>query len=70
MSFSHAKMRLESAPIKVNFVMTKAISNSYTNIVSPNALARSRIVTDRNTALFSIKITLCEINNILFSKNY
>ena len=27
---SHAKMRLKSAPQKMNFVIAKAISNSYT----------------------------------------
>ena len=30
MPHSHAKMRLKSAPQKLNFVMAKAISNSYT----------------------------------------
>ena len=42
--------------------------DSYTGGTS--VLARSRIVTFRTTALFSIKITLCETNNIIFSKNY
>ena len=32
--------------------------------------AFSRIVTQSTTASFSIKITLCETNNIILSKNY
>ena len=39
-------------------------------MVATNAFARSRIVTHNNTVLFSIKLTLCKTNNILFSKNY
>ena len=64
---SHAKMRLKSEPQKLNFVMTKAISKSYTLACS---CKRSRIVTHSNTTSLSIKTTLCETNNILFSKNY
>ena len=30
MPYSHAKMRLKSAPQQLNFVMAKAISKSYT----------------------------------------
>ena len=33
-------------------------------------VARSRIVTHTDTALFSIRTTLWETNNILFGKNY
>ena len=39
-------------------------------IVAANTLARSHIVTDSNAVLFSIKNTLCETNNTLFSKKY
>ena len=62
---SHAKMRLKSPPQKLNFVMAKTISKSYILNCS-HALARFRIVTHSNTASFSIKIILCETNNILF----
>ena len=58
MSRSHAKMRLKSAPQKLNIVMAKGISKSYTLDCSANALAR-----------FCIVSSLCE-TNILFSKNY
>ena len=71
---SHAKMRLKSAPQKLDFLMTKAISKSCTSvqlqIVAANILARSRIVTHSNAASFSIRTILCENTNILFSKNY
>ena len=53
----HAKMRLKSAPQKLDFLMTKA-------------LLRSRIVTHSNPASISIRTILCENTNILFSKNY
>ena len=69
MSHFHAKMCLKSAPQKLNFLMTKAISKSCTLIVATNVLARSRIVTHSKTASFSIKTILCEKTNILFSKN-
>ena len=55
MSRSHAKMHLKSAPQKLNFVMAKAISKSYTYIVAANALACSRIVTHSSTTSFLIK---------------
>ena len=55
---------------KLDFVMVKAISKSYTLIVASNALARSCIVTHSNTDWFLIKPSLCETNNILFSRNY
>ena len=35
-----------------------------------NFVIAKAIKTRRNTVSFSIKITLCETNNILFSKNY
>ena len=56
MSHFHAKMCLKSAPQKLNFLMTKAISKSCTLIVATNVLARSRIVTHSKTASFSIKL--------------
>ena len=39
-------------------------------IVAVNGLARSPIVTHSSAASFSIKTILCEIKNILLSKNY
>ena len=67
---SHAKMHLKKAPQKLNFVMAKAMSKSYNETIAANALASSRIIMHSNTASFSIKITLRETKNILFSKNY
>ena len=65
------KTRLKSALQKLNFLMVKAMSKSYAlDYSAAYALARLRIVRHSNTASFSIKITLCEINSILFSKNY
>ena len=66
---SHAKMCFKSATQKLNFLMAKAISICYTLDVTANALAQSRIVTYSNTASFSIKTTICETKNNLFSKN-
>ena len=62
----YAKMRLKSAPQKINFLMSKAISKR----TLAKALARSRIVTHSNAVSFSINTSLCENSNILFSKNY
>ena len=74
MPCSYAKMHLKSARQKLNFVMIKTISKGYTldalALVAPNALAGPRIITYSLTASFSIKTTLCENSNILFSKNY
>ena len=69
MPLSYAKMRLKSAPKKLNFLMAKAMSKSLHKIVVANALARSRMVTYNNPASFSIKTILCENTNIPFSKN-
>ena len=66
----HAKMRLKSAPQKLDFLMTKAISNRCTLIVASNALARSCLVTHINAVSFLTGTILCENINILFSKNY
>ena len=66
----HAKMRLKSAPQKLNFLMTKAMSKSCTLDCSskyPGALLHSY---HSNTALLLIKTILSENTNILFSKNY
>ena len=54
---SHARMHLKSVPQKLNFVIAKAISKSYTLVihlftVAVNALAHSCIVTHSNTARF------------------
>ena len=70
MPSSHAKIRLKSAPQNLNFVIAKAISKIYTLDLTVNVLARFHIVTQSNTVSFSIKIILCETNNILFSQNY
>ena len=67
---SHAKMRLKRAPQKLNFVMTKAISKSYTLNCSCKCPCTFRIVTDDNPAFSPIVTILYETNNILFSKNY
>ena len=64
----HVKMRLKSAPQKLDLLMTKAISKSCT--LDCSCIARSRIVTHSNAASFSIRTILCENTNILFSKNY
>ena len=42
---SHAKMRLKSAPQKLNFLMVKGIQKVIHQLVATNALARFRIVT-------------------------
>ena len=63
MPCSFAKMRLKSAPQKLNFVMPKAVSKS-----AANTHARFRIVTHRNTASFSIKTALCKTNNNFFAR--
>ena len=62
MPHSHVNMRLKSPPQKLDFVMSKAISKSYTQGYS--------IVIHRNAASFLIKTVLCETNNILFSRGY
>ena len=49
---SHAKMRLKSAPQKLNFVIAKAISKSYTVDCRCNA----GIITHSTTASFLIKL--------------
>ena len=66
-SFFHAKMRLESAPQKVNFLTEKATSKSYTldcRCKYPCTFPHS------HAASFLMKTILCENTNILFSKNY
>ena len=49
---SHAKMRLKSAPQKVNFLMAKSIQKSYTLNCSHKCLARFRIVKHYYAASF------------------
>ena len=70
MPHSHARMNLKSAPPKLEFVMVRAISKSYTLGCSCKFLCGSRIVTHSNVASFSIKTILCEDTNILCSNNY
>ena len=72
-SCPHAKMHLKSAPQKLNFVMTKAISKSYTLDCKCKCCCTSSssvLVTHSKTASFLIKTTLYETNNIIFRKNY
>ena len=57
----YAKMRLKSAPQKLNFLMAKAISKSCTVDCSCKSPC---------TFSLSIKIILCENTTILFSKDY
>ena len=57
----YAKMRLKSAPQKLNFLMAKAISKSCTLDCSCKSPC---------TFSLSMKIILCENTTILFSKNY
>ena len=67
---SHAKMRLKIAPQKLNFVIAKAISKSYPLDCSCKCGCTFPHSYHSNTASFSIRTTLCETKNILFSKNY
>ena len=60
---SHAKMRLKSAPQKLNFLVGKTISSYTHNIVAAKVLARFRIVTHSNAVSISIKTILCENTN-------
>ena len=63
-------MRLKKARQKLNIVMTKAISKSYTrNYIAENAFARSRIAI-RIRSLVLVKTNLCDTSNISFSKSY
>ena len=70
MSYFNANMRLKKLLQKHNFVMAKAISESYPIDCSckwPCMFPHS--FTNSNAALFLIKAILCETNNI-FSKKY
>ena len=67
---SQAKMCLKSASQKLNFAITQNLYQKVIYwIVAAAALVGSDIITHSNAASFSIKITLCETNSILFSKN-
>ena len=70
MSRFHAKMRLKSAPQKLNFLMEKATSKSCTLDCSYKCPCTVPLITHSNAASFLIKTILCENTNILFSKNY
>ena len=70
MSRFHAKMRLKSAPQKLNFLVEKAMSKSCKLDCSCKCPAPSRKVAHSNAASFLIKTILRENTNILFSKNY
>ena len=69
-ALSNATMRLKSAPQKLNFVMVKAKTKSYTLDCSCKFPCTFPIVTHSKAASFSIKFILCENTNILFSSNY
>ena len=60
---SHAKMRFKSTLQKLNFVMAKAKSKSYTRYYSSKC-HWSRIIVHCNAASFFIKTMLYESNNI------
>ena len=67
MPLYHAKMRLKSAPQKLNLLMAKAISKRCTLDCSckcPCTFPHS------NAVSFSIRTILCENTNILFCKEY
>ena len=57
---SHAKMRSKKTPQKLNFVMAKAVSKSYTLDCS----CHSHRITHSKAALCLLKAILCETNNI------
>ena len=67
---SHTKMRLKSAPQRLNFLMAKDISKSYTLdiVVHVDALKCSCIVTHTIAGSFSIKTILCENTNIFLAR--
>ena len=60
---SHAKIRLKSAPQKLNFLVRKLYQKVIHQIVAANVLARFRIVTHSNAVSISIKTILCENTN-------
>ena len=65
---SHAKMRLEGAPQKVNFLMKKSIQKSYTLNCShkcPCTFSHSYALLRR--FVFEKKNILCETKNIFYS---
>ena len=65
---SHARMHLKIAPQKLNFVMAKGISNNYTLDYSCK-YSCTLVHSHASHSLVFIKTTLCETNNIFFSKN-
>ena len=67
---SHAKMRLKSAPQKLNLLMVKAISKRCTLDCSCKCPCTFPHSYGRNAVSFSVRTILCENTNILFSKNY
>ena len=64
---SHAKIRLKSAPQKVNFLMAKSIRKSYKLTCSHKCPCTFHIVTHCCAVSFSRKTILCETNNIFYS---
>ena len=67
---SHTKMRLKSAPQKLNFLIAKDISKSYTLdiIVHVDALKCFCIVTHIIAGSFSIKTILCANTNTFLAR--
>ena len=64
---SHVKIRLKSAPQKLNFVMAKATSKSYTLECSCKCPCMLRAVTHSYASNADSFLTT---NNNFFSKNY
>ena len=64
MPFSHAKMCLKSAPQKLSFVMTKAVSKSYTLDYSCKYSGKFPDSTYINAVSFLNKTIIYETSNI------
>ena len=65
---SHTKMRLKSAPQKVNFSMAKSMQKNYALNCSPKCSCTfPHIVTHCYTASFFRKNILSETNNIFYN---
>ena len=62
------KLRLKSAPQKLNFAMAIAISQSHALGCSCKCTSTSRIATHNKAALLLIKTTLCETNSIFLAR--
>ena len=66
---SHAKIRLESAPEKLNFGMAKLYQKVIDQIVATNAFARSCTVTHSDVAsFFNEKDIFCKTNHTFLAR--